>query len=126
MSAYLRPFHNDPKVIERDFGDLASKYFDEGVVPGFNITIVERLSADHKEPETDQFGYLAHTPAACGVVLSKSGASKIASRALYRREVEEIYLGQEFVPPPEKELFYKSQEKLRTMAVPLEFTNEDV
>lgn len=104
------------------FEELLTEKVHVGARSLFSITIMEKHQIQEEISVGTNFESLAHIPAAI-VHFVCAGGFGVASRALLRREVEEIYLGKSFTPPANQEEFYKRQEEIRVKAVSFDFEN---
>ena len=91
------------------------------VIPVFTICLVERRGRNIQTGEVVfDIASISRMPATVGVV-RLDGLNVLASRAFFRREIEEIYLGRDFTPPAHKVAFYDQQKADQIAGIPLAF-----
>ena len=102
--------HSITALYEDIVGDFESGHTRGQQEPIFSAALIEI----HPRNGTGQvkFDRISNFPAAIGVILKKGGF-RLASKAFFRRNVEEHFLGRKFIPPDNlKEFYYKNREEL--------------
>lgn len=109
----------DPAPI---FRELLTEKVHVGAQSVFSVAIIEKYGTEREVADGTNFGFVSNVPAAICHFVCAAGFG-IVSRALFRREVEEIYLSKTFIPPADQKNFYKKQEEIRVKAVNFDFEN---